>query len=249
MIHYHGSPIWPNTAMARALTSGHAFISFHRPDQLGAALEVAQSFALDNGAFSAWRGGDPVSDWEPYYAWVQELHRYPSFDFAVIPDVIDGDEAANDALLHAWPWRRSAPHIGAPVWHLHESLQRLEYLAINFPRVCLGSSGEFAAVGSPQWWRRMAEAMDTVCDREGRPVCKLHGLRMLNPEVFTRFPFASADSTNIARTITTDNAWKGPYTPISKDARAQVLRERIEVHQSPTFWDRSAAPIQINLWG
>ncbi|WP_186148119.1 hypothetical protein [Burkholderia gladioli] len=247
MIHYHGTPITPSTAAVRALAGGHAFVSFQHPEQLGLAIEAAQSFAVDNGAFSAWRSGTPVRDWRPFYEWIGMLHRYPSFDFAVIPDVVDGDEAANDALLAEWPWRLTAPWIGAPVWHLHESLSRLERLALAWPRVCLGSSGEFASVGTPIWYRRMAEAMDVVCDRDGRPVCKLHGLRMLNPDVFTRFPFASADSTNIARNIGMDGAWRGPYTPPTKEARASLMRERIEAHQAQTFWERTQAPIQGDL--
>lgn len=244
MIHYHGTPITPATAALRAIAGGHAFVSFQRPEQLGLALDVAQSFAIDNGAFSAWRSGNPVADWNLYYAWIAELHRYPSFDFAVIPDVIDGDEDANDALVAEWPWRQRAPWVGAPVWHLHESLERLQRLALAWPRVCLGSSGQFATVGSPLWYTRMAEAMNVVCDRDGRPVCKLHGLRMLNPDVFTRFPFASADSTNIGQNIGIDSKWRGPYTPPTKESRAQVMRDRIEAHQSQTFWTRGDAPIQ-----
>lgn len=244
MIHYHGTPITPSTAALRAINGGHAFISFQRPEQLGLAVEVAQSFAIDNGAFSAWKSGKPVTDWSLYYQWIAELHRYPSFDFAVIPDVIDGDEAANDALLGEWPWRERAPWVGAPVWHLHESLERLERLAFAWPRICLGSSGEFASVGSSAWYVRMAEAMNVLCDKSGRPICKIHGLRMLDPDVFTRFPFASADSTNIGQNVGIDSKWRGPYTPATKESRAQVMRERIEAHQSLTFWVREAAYVQ-----
>ncbi|WP_036018346.1 hypothetical protein [Paraburkholderia mimosarum] len=247
MIHYHGLRITPETAAVRAIGGGHAFVSFRDVKQFTLVLDVCQSFAVDNGAYSAWRAGEPVGDWSPFYEWVGELHRYPSFDFAVIPDVINGTEAQNDALLDAWPWRERAPWIGAPVWHLHESLDRLERLAFSWPRVCLGSSGAYAKVGSALWWTRMAEAMNVVCDRDGRPLCKLHGLRMLNPDVFTRFPFASADSTNIGRTIGMDNAWGGPYKPATKEARAQVLRERIEAYQSPVWWAREHAPIQETL--
>lgn len=245
MIHYHGLPITPTTAAARAIQSGHAFVSFHRPDQLGIALDIAQSFAVDNGAFSAWRSGNPITDWRPFYAWVSELYRYPSFDWAVIPDVIDGDEDANDELLMEWPWKESAPWLGAPVWHLHESLDRLEAMSQEWPRICLGSSGEFADVGSPVWYRRMAEAMEVICDNLGRPICKLHGLRMLNPDVFTRFPFSSADSTNIGQNVGIDSKWRGTYTPASKESRAQVMRERIEAHQSPMTWVKQ--PIQTAM--
>jgi len=231
MIHYHGLPITPATAAAKAIEAGHAFVSFAHKDQLGVAVELCQSFAIDNGAFSAWRGGNAVTDWSGYYAWAEQCRRVPSCDFAVIPDVIDGDEAANDALLDEWPlplW------FGAPVWHMHETLDRLERLALQYPRVCVGSSGHFAVVGTPSWRVRMGDAMRVVCDREGRPLIKLHGLRMLNPRVFTRFPFASADSTNIGRNVGIDKNWsKGHYLPPTKEARAQVMRQRIETHNAP----------------
>lgn len=245
MTPYHGLPITPSTAAARAIAGGHAFVSFRHPEQLGLAIEVAQSFAVDNGAFSAWKSGEPVEDWTPYYDWIAGLRRIPNFDFAIIPDVIEGTEAENDALVEEWPWGQA----GAPVWHLHESLGRLERLSYEWPRVCLGSSARFAQIGTQAWWNRMAEAMNVVCDVNGLPVCKLHGLRMLDPKVFTRFPFASADSTNIAQNIGIDAKWRGTYTPASKEARAQVMRERIEAHQAATRWDRAAHPVQMEMVG
>ena len=247
MIHYHGLPITPATAARAAVSGGHAFVSFRYPDQLGLVLEVCQSFAVDNGAFSAWKSGEPVTDWSRYYAWVAELHRYPSFDFAVIPDVIDGDEQANDALVAEWPWRGTAKggSVGAPVWHMHESIDRLQRLAREWHRVCLGSSGQYATVNNARWWNRIAEAMNAVCDKNGNPVCKLHGLRMLNPDVFSRLPFASADSTNIAQNVGIDSAWRGTYTPPSKECRALVMRERIESHQAKTFWEPQSVQMVI----
>jgi hypothetical protein len=243
MIHYHGLPITPATCAVIAVQAGHAFVSFAHSDQLTVALDVAQSFALDNGAFSAWRNGKPVADWSDYYQWVRELQRHPAFDFAVIPDVIDGDEDANDSLLAEWPLSR---HIGAPVWHLHESMERLRRLAETYPRVCLGSSGEYSQIGTTKWWSRMAEAMEVLCDKQGRPTTKIHGLRMLAPDVFSRFPFASADSTNIGRNIGIDSAWRGTYTPPTKESRTQVMRDRIESVNGASFWDKSV-PVQVNL--
>lgn len=241
MIHYHGLPITPASAAHAAISGGHAFVSFRHPDQIGLALEVCQSFAVDNGAFSAWRAGEPVADWGGYYEWVAFLRRLPSFDWAVIPDLIDGDEGDNDALIAEWPWRDSLRDrgVGVPVWHMHESIERLERLANEWPRVAIGSSGEWATVGNARWWQRMGVAMNAVCDKEGRPVCKLHGLRMLNPEVFSRLPLASADSTNVAQNVGIDSAWRGTYTPASKDMRALVMRTRIESHSSLTFWQRA----------
>ena len=236
VIHYHGLPITPSTAAVRAVDAGHAFVSFAHPDQLNVAVECCQSFAIDNGAFSAWRAGRPVADWSAFYAWAAQCKRIPSCDWAVIPDVIDGSEADNDALLSEWPLPK---WFGAPVWHLHESMARLERLANAWPRVCIGSSGEYATIGTPHWWAQMSRAMRVVCNDDGQPLVKLHGLRMLNPEVFSRFPFASADSTNIARNIGIDQTWRGNYMPPTKEMRAQVMRSRIESQNAPPRWSFS----------
>jgi hypothetical protein len=232
LIHYHGLPINPGTAAVYAINAGHAFVSFAHASQLPLAVEVAQSFAIDNGAFSAWRAGEPVTDWSGYYEWSADVLRHPHCDFAVIPDVIDGSDTENDDLLAEWPHG----HRGAPVWHMNSSLARLERLAADWPRICLGSAGEYATVGDARWWQRMAEVMDVICDADGFPLTKLHGLRMLNPEVFGRLPLASADSTNIGRNVGIDQAWRGTYSPPTKESRAAVMRSRIESVNAPARW-------------
>lgn len=237
MKHFHGLPITPQTAALAAVKGGHAFVSYRYPDQLAMVLDNCSTFAVDNGAFSAWKSGNPVTDWSGYYEWVAEIHRYPSFDFAVIPDVIDGTETENDKLVWEFPWKNSG--VGAPVFHMHESLARLQRLVnAKFRVICIGSSGEFATVGDSKWWVRMAEIMNLLCDKHGRPLCKIHGLRMLNPEIFSRLPLYSADSTNIAQNIGIDSAWKGTYTPPTKEVRAVVMRERIESVQGTIFWEK-----------
>ena len=92
----------------------------------------------------------------------------------------------------------------------------------------------------------MAEAMNVCCDKDGIPYKPLHGLRMLDPEIFTRFPFASADSTNVARNIKYDKRWDHAYSPKSKKIRALVLIDRIESYNSAPLWD-SQTPIQNDL--
>lgn len=227
MIHYHGTPITAGTCALRALKARHACVSFWSPSQIGLAASVCQSFMLDNGAFSAWRSGKPVQNWTAYYAWVAEWRRHPGFDFAVVPDVIDGTEADNDALEQEWqfPWDESLV-----VWHTNESTERLIRLCRTRPRVAIGSSGEYDVAKPAQFLARMREVMPFICDADGYPISKLHGLRMLNPRIFTHLPLKSADSTNVARNIGIDSAWKGTYSPASKETRAQVLVERIEAH-------------------
>ena len=238
VIHYHGLPMTPEAAAATIMRNRHAFVSFAHPAQVALAAEVCSTFALDNGAFSAWRSGRAV-EWSQYYGWVAAW-RVPACDFAVIPDVIDGDEEANDALIAEWPHGT----FGVPVWHLHESIARLRRLAEVWPRVALGSSGDFAQIGSRQWWARMTDAFDAICDN-GFPITRVHGLRMLDPEVTAAFPFASADSTNVARNIGIDSAWRGTYTPISKAARGVVMADRIEATHSPAVYRRPQITAQL----
>lgn len=234
MIHYHGTPITPEADCGHIIAGRHAMVSFAAPGQLDLIADACQSFALDNGAFSKWRAGEPVAEWDRYYDWVSERLYHPGLDFALIPDVIDGDEEGNDELIHEWPDHLDP--IGVPVWHLHESLDRLIRLTCRWSRVAIGSSGSYSQIGTDHWWYRMADAMDAICDDEGRPPVKLHGLRMLDPRVFTKFPFASADSTNIARNINLDSKWRGSYQPANGAGRGVVMADRIEAFQSASRW-------------
>jgi hypothetical protein len=129
---------------------------------------------------------------------------------------------------------------------VHESLDRLDRLC-EYPRIALGSSGEFAVVGDQKWWARMAAAMQVICDADGMPRSKLHGLRMLNPTIFSKLPLSSADSCNVARNVGIDKKWNGPYSPASKTARAIILMERIEKHASAYHWNKNAVNTFENL--
>ncbi len=228
MIHYHGGPITPETCALRTWQSRHAFISFAHPQQLALAASITHSFALDNGAFSLWKAGKPV-DWDQFYTWVDAWRRHPRFDFAVVPDVIEGTEEENDSLAENWPFDR---HEAAVVWHSNESPERLERLASRWPRVAIGSSGEYDVRQPEKLVQRMRAVLPRIVDTNGYPMCKLHGLRMLNPKVFEQLPLKSADSTNVARNIGIDLAWKGRNPPATKEARAIVLTERIERYVS-----------------
>lgn len=245
MIHYHGTPCGNRREeVARFLAGRHALIPWSNPEDIATAAEVCQSFCVDNGAFSAWKTGKPVKDWTPYFEFVAKWSRHPAFDFAILPDEVDGDERANDALISkAVNWHRSADGEfkgqgarWAPVWHLHESLDRLARLVATWYRVCLGSSGEFATVGTDKWWHRMGEAMEAACDEDGQPRAKLHGLRMLDPAVFHRLPLTSADSTNAVRN--SHPARFGMYPAPNAGTRMAVIAERIESHSSAAVWVR-----------
>lgn len=245
MIHYHGTPLGGTVDDCAAFFRGrHAFVPWSYTSQLTIVAEVARTFAIDNGAFTHWKKGEKQPDWGMYYEFVSEWSRHPGFDFAVIPDVIDGDERDNDELLQCWTEMigRHARSIGAPVWHMHERISRLSTLAATWPRVCIGSSGEYADVGTERWSERMADAMTAVC-HGGRPMCKLHGLRMLNPAVFTRYPLSSADSTNVAQ----NSGREAARLRCSPKAAREIMASRIESQQSSDSWS-GALEHQGMLW-
>ncbi len=146
MIHYHGTPCGGTRAgTVEFLACRHALVPYPRQDDLPVAAEVCQSFIFDSGAFSAWTRGEPL-DVEGYTRWCDLWHRHPGFDWALIPDVIDGSESDNDALLRGWPDDIE----GVPVWHLHESLDRLCRLGDGYRTVALGSSGRWATPGTAE---------------------------------------------------------------------------------------------------
>lgn len=237
MIHYHGGPITPTSVAEKLWAGRHGFVSFENPGQIALVAEVCQSFALDNGAFTAWTQGGSV-DVKAYVAWVQEWERHPGFDWALIPDVIDGTEQDNDTLLGDYRSAGGDLLKGVPVWHMHESLPRLKRLCNAWPRVALGSSGQWGTVGTMDWWKRMGEAMDAICDADGRPMAKLHGLRMLSTDVFQHLPLSSADSTNIAR----NHARERKRYALTEGMSALVMASRIEATNAAPRWARTYSP-------
>lgn len=193
-IHYHGLPITPRPRLLE-LAGRHFCVSFATAYQVETAHEIGQSVLIDNGAFTFWKQAKTTARklwWEDFYRWVEPWLEYRT-TWAVIPDVIDGTEEENDHLMEEWPHGLR----GAPVWHMHESTYRLKMLCAEWPRVCIGSSGEYRVVGDDKWHRRMDEAMNEVCGNGPAPTW-FHMLRGMSV-VDAGYPFASVDSTDIAQ--------------------------------------------------
>lgn len=176
--------------------------------------QIGQSVMLDNGAFSAWTQKKPT-DWPGYYAWVEPWLHCPT-TWAVIPDVINAGEAAQDELLKAWPYGQK----GVPVWHMDESIERLLRLIDAWPMVCLGSTSVYKVVGSELWERRMTQVFNRVANG---PVPKLHMLRGM-AQAKGIFPFYSLDSTDVARN----------YKTAKRSARS--MADDWDSLQCPTKW-------------
>ncbi len=191
-MHYHCTPITPNSVME--MLAGRNFcVSFARPDQVQRAHEIGQSVMLDNGAYTIWKDNGARLDADAYHAWAKPWLDCPT-TWAVIPDMIDGKESLNDELVLGWPFGRDR---GAPVWHLNEPYERLVRLACRFPRVCFGSAGAYSSVGSDAWSRRVRGAFSALMFLPSLPwIHMLRGMAVSGSKVF---PFASVDSSNIAR--------------------------------------------------
>lgn len=222
MVHYHGTPLTPRWALHKL--RGRSFcVPFSDPGDLEVAMEIGESVMLDNGAYSFWRKG-VKTDWPAFYAWCEPwLERWTTW--AVIPDVIDGDEKDNDQLVEEWPFGQR----GSPVWHPHESLARLRGLVEEFDLVCIGGSPTYE-LGKPAWKARMADAMDVACDEHGIPYTRLHLLRGL---AYSKgpYPLYSADSVTIARSHLGDNSGTARKDPVR-------MATDVDSRQPPSRWHR-----------
>lgn len=201
LIHYHGTPLTPREQLLTM--AGKCFcVSFAEPRDADVCQQIGQSVMWDNGAFSAHTKGVKV-DWSKYYAWLEPRLGHPHW--AVIPDVIDGDVESQRALAAQWPYGLA---LGAPVWHLGLSLEYLLDIADHWPRLCFGSTRQYWKVGSDIWERRVDQAFNALARRHSR-LPWVHMLRGLS-QSGKRWPFASADSTNVARNFKTANRLPEP---------------------------------------
>jgi UDP:flavonoid glycosyltransferase YjiC (YdhE family) len=80
---------------------------------------------------------------------------------------------------------------------MDESIDRLVRLTEAWPRVCIGSTAEYAGILSDPWVRRMDAAWDAIAQKHARTpaVHMLRGMQLSGRE----WPFASVDSTDIAQ--------------------------------------------------
>ena len=218
-IHYHGADInglGPEckTQTLETLAGKFFCVSFAYPRQVKRCHEIGQGVMLDCGAFSFFTKGKGV-DWEEYYKWIEPWLESPT-TWAVIPDVIDGAEDNNKSLVLGCKFPR---HKMAPVWHLHESLDYLRWIADTHHRFCFGSSREYWQVGSDSWHRRISEAFEAIWDRKPW-VHMLRGMQCSDMQ----YPFGSVDSTDIAR---------HHHTAKNGIKRAREMADRWDAKQCP----------------
>lgn len=215
MIHYHGTPLTPRSVLHQ-MAGKNFCVSFADTRDADTCLQIGQSVLFDNGAFTAHTQGKAL-DIDGYYAWLEPRLGHPHW--SVIPDAIGEDEVHQRRLVGTWPFDK---FLGAPVWHIDLSIDHLLRLAEEWPRICFGSAGRYWQLGSPEWCRRVDQAFNALAKRH-QTMPWIHMLRGLNM-AGDRWPFASADSVNIARN------YKDTNTDPERMAR------RIDAIQCPVKW-------------
>jgi hypothetical protein len=224
VIHYHGTPITPRAQLLR-MSGRHFCVSFAAPWDLLTCIDIGQSVMLDNGAFTAYTQGKKFNE-DGFYKWIEPHLGHPQW--AVEPDVIGGTVEDQRERAGRWPFPKA---LGVPVWHLGLPFDYLFELVDSWPKVALGSSGEYWDVGGPKWAGRMDETFNELAKRG--PIPWLHGLRMLGMGG-QRWPLASADSANVGRNWNSSGA-----------CCAEHMAERIDAVQCPVRWKEQ--PLQKNL--
>ncbi len=216
MIHYHGTPMTPRSKLL-PMAGKHFCVSFADKRDGDWCLLNAQSVMWDNGAFTAYTKGK-APDWNGYYKWLEDRLSHPHW--AVVPDVIDGTPENNLELINQWPHRKDC---SAVVWHMDEPIDHLLHLlTLGFGKLCFGSSGKYWQVGSESWERRADEAFNAISKEGVIPwIHMLRGLSMSGD----KYPFASADSANVARHHNELNICP------------ERMARRIDAVQCPSFWN------------
>lgn len=243
-IHFHGTPITPGSVLQQ-LAGKHFCVSYAAPDDVERVHQIGQSVLLDNGAFTFWKqgGAADAAFWRSYYTWCERWLEQPT-TAAIIPDVIDAGSQEQDALLREWPFG----HRGWPVWHMDEPLDRLLRLCDEWPKVAIGSTAQYRVVGSAAWSERMTTAFNEIARRH-RFIPWLHMLRGMQC-VDWRWPFASVDSTDVARNHNRGRGRRDPdepklrlYSPSSRrkpenrpDLAARRMADRWDGKQTKAPW-------------
>ena len=78
----------------------------------------------------------------------------------------------------------------------------------------------------------MGVLMTILCDSQGRPRTKIHGLRMLDWRIFSLLPISSADSVNVGMNC----GRTAKLYEVDPAAGAEVIASRIESHNSAERW-------------
>jgi hypothetical protein len=190
---------------------------------------LASQLMLDWGGYPAWRDGVELdADYRAgYFAWVDPLLDRPT-TWAVIPDIIGAPSQILDSLLKEWP---HGPERGAPVYHLDAEMmqppERMLRLLDVYPRVCIGWAEKKLPILGSDHQRCLDKLWNEIAKRHRRTPVVHHfrGTQLVKH----RWPFATLDSTDVARN----------HNRPQNTARA--MADRWDAAQCPARWARRDA--------
>lgn len=223
---YIGTPITPKDVLLTL--AGRAFCLCYynrRTFSLPLMTSISSQTLYDWGGFNAWQAGiDLNEDYrKAYYEWLDPLLDDPQ-SWAVIPDEIGASTQILDPLIREWPHGDK----GAPVYHLDaqmmQSPERLLRLLDEYPRVCIGWAEKSLPIMGDDH-RRCLDLIWNEVSKRHRRTPYLHHFRGTQM-VMGPYPFASYDSTDIAR-----NHHRPQNT-------AERMADRWDAAQSPPRWTR-----------
>tara|TARA_R100000742_G_C4267390_1_gene85575 strand:- start:93 stop:785 length:693 start_codon:yes stop_codon:yes gene_type:complete len=225
MIHYHGTPLTPREQLYK-MAGKHFCVSFYNPQDAKICIEIGQSVMWDNGAFSCFKNNAKLN-YKNYYKWLEDKLGHPHW--CVIPDIIDGTISEQKKLLLQFPY---PPELSAPVWHIALDIEYLYFLIDRYPKICFGSSGEYWEIGTFKWSQRLDYVFNSLVKKYTH-LPHIHMMRGLSLGG-TKYPFASADSVNVARNF--------------KDQKKcpEKMARKIDSLQNPICWTET--PLQKDMW-
>jgi hypothetical protein len=162
----------------------------------------AVNLMLDSGAYSAWKSGNPI-DLEQYAEYLEKtgllVQCYVNLD--VIPgergDKHPSSAEVEESAKRGWQNYLCLKKMGLhpiPVFHRGERMYWLEKM-LGEGVTYLGLGGiAFGSFGMRLRW--LEEVFAFLCGDRGWPPVKLHGFGVASPELMTRFPWYSVDTTS-----------------------------------------------------
>lgn len=188
---------------------GQSFcVSYYHRHRLGKQIDQAIDLVgddgillLDNGAFTAWQSGETLTweHWERFAEWAADIMARCPQAVAVVPDVIGGTEKENWDLMNDFQCSGIVDTDRCmPVWHMHESLDYLRNMT-DWNYVAIGSSGQYAKVGTRKWHKRIRTAMRTINRQTLRHGMHRPWIHMMRAQSEMHgYDFDSCDSCNVA---------------------------------------------------
>jgi|LGOV01.1.fsa_nt_gb hypothetical protein len=145
------------------------------------------NFLLDSGAFSADSSGNPIDLWD-YIEYLNEnLELISTY---VVLDVIGNAEATwnNQAIMEEYGFNP------LPVYHTEDDIKYL-YKCMEYPYFALG--GMAGGIGTGARKAFLDKCFSIICDTPDHlPKCDVHGFGLMSPELMTRYPFKSIDTSS-----------------------------------------------------